>query len=253
MTRGRSGSTAVIDELSKSSALCAMQELFLIYDFDNIQDVSEITKVYNLFLPFVLWKRQDWLCKWTPRFLYSDKKWSDYYLEKAESLARLQGAVSFGFKVLSHNLDQWPFLTERLRKRSYQAIYLTRNISRQVLSGMIANSSGIWNTREHIENQPCYTIDLDKFQRSIEWEIAAVDRDYAQLRVEGFNFIVASYEEFCANRQLFYEKIFHFLRLPTELPPRSDYSVIIKDLKSTITNYDEVAESAAAMGIPISP
>lgn len=69
MTRGRTGSTAVIDELNKSQGLCAARELFLIYDFDNIPDVSEITKVYNFLLPFGLWKRDDWLWKWIPHFL----------------------------------------------------------------------------------------------------------------------------------------------------------------------------------------
>jgi len=251
MTRGRTGSTAVINELNKSRGLCAMQELFLIYDFDNVPDIAEIARVYNFLLPFVLWKRQGWLWKWAPHFLYSNKKWAGRYLAKAESLARLQGAASFGLKVLSHNLDEWPFLSELLKSRGYQAIYLTRNIARQVLSGMVANRSGIWNTRGQIESLPCYTIDLDEFQRNVEWEIGAVDKDCARLSAEGFNFIVVSYEEFCANRLLFYEKIFHFLGFPPELPPGSDYSVIIKDLRSTIANYDAVVERAAKIGTPL--
>ncbi len=63
ITRGRTGSTATIDELNKSHSLCALQEFFPIYEFDNIPDVSGIGKVYNILLPFVLWKRQDWLEK----------------------------------------------------------------------------------------------------------------------------------------------------------------------------------------------
>lgn len=47
----------VIDELNKSRGLCVMQELCLIYDFDNIPDISEIAKVYNILLPIVLWRK----------------------------------------------------------------------------------------------------------------------------------------------------------------------------------------------------
>ena len=251
MTRGRTGSTAVIDELNKSRGLCAVQELFLIFDFDNIPDVSEIAKVYDVLLPFVLWKRQDWLWKWMPNFLSDDQQWSGRYLAKAESLARNQGRASFGFKVLSHNFEEWPFLSAALKQRSYRAIYLTLNIARQVLSGMVANRSGIWNTKEGIKNLPCYTIDLDEFQRNVEWEIDAVNMDCARLTTEGFSFIVVTYEEFCADRQSFYDKIFQFLGLPVELPPRSDYSIVIKDLRNTIANYDDVVGRAAAMGMTL--
>ena len=54
MTRGRTVSTAVIHELNKSPSLCAIQELFLICDFDNISDISEIAKMYDMLMPFVL-------------------------------------------------------------------------------------------------------------------------------------------------------------------------------------------------------
>jgi hypothetical protein len=251
MTRGRTGSTAVIDELNKSRGLCAVQELFLIYDFDHIPDVSEITKVYNVILPFVLWKRQDWSRKWMPHFFYRNKQWSDRYLAKTEALAKKRGTSGFGFKVLSHNFDEWPFLSTLLKRRGYRAIYLTRNIARQVLSGMVANQSGIWNTREGIKNLSSYSINLDEFQRNVEWELGAVDRDCARLTAEGFRFIVVAYEEFCTDRQAFYDKIFRFLELPVILPTRSEYSILIKDLRATIANYDAVVERAIAIGMPL--
>lgn len=186
-----------------------------------------------------------------PYFLYNDMLWAARYLEQAEFLARHQGVASFGFKVLSHNFDEWTFLSTLLKRRGYRVIYLTRNIARQVLSGMVANRSGIWNTREGIKNLSSYVIDLDEFQRSVEWEMGAVDRDCARLTAEGFSFIVVTYEEYFADRQSFYDKIFRFLELPGELPPRSDYSVIIKDLRYTIANYDAVVKRAAAIGMPL--
>ena len=249
MTRGRTGSTAVINELNKSRFLCAAQELFVIWDFNK--DNPEFKELWDVLLPFVLWKREAWLWKWMPNFLFNDKQWAGCYLAKAESLARQQGSSSFGFKVLSHNFDEWPFLSAVLKRRGYRAIYLTRNIARQVLSGMIANRSGIWNTKQDTENLARYSIDLDEFQWNVEWEMGAIKSDYARLNAEGFDFIVVTYEQFCADRQSFYDKIFRFLGLPFELPPRSDYSVIIKDLRHTITNYDAVVERAAAIGMTL--
>jgi hypothetical protein len=240
-----------MDEMNKSRSLCAAQELFLVYDFDRIPDVSEITKVYDVILPFVLWRRQDWPQNWMPRVLYDTKQWSNRYLAKAEALAIERGAASFGFKVLSHNLEEWPFLSGLLKERSYRAIYLVRNITRQVLSGMVANQSGLWNSREEVKHPGPYVIDVDDFQRRIEWTVGAIERDRAWLKAEGFEFIVVMYEELCHNRQSFYEKIFDFLELPIELPPKSDYSVIIKDLRSTIANYEVLLERAAAMGVPV--
>ena len=78
-----------------------------------------------------------------------------------------------------------------------------------------------------------------------------METDLAKLKAEEFDFVVVSYEEFYGNRQSFYEKIFQFLGLPTELPQKSDYSVIIKDLRHTISNYNAVVERAAAIGMPL--
>jgi hypothetical protein len=249
MTRGRTGSTAIVDELNRSRSLRVTQELFLKYNFEKPGPYFH--HLYDLVLPFVLWKQKEGSRKWTPSRLWSNHRWADDYLAKAEALAGQQGAASFGFKVLSHNFDEWPFLSALLKRRGYRVIYLTRNLARQVLSGMVANQRGIWNTREDIRNVSSYFINLDEFQRHVEWERKAIENDLTWLTAEGSPFISVTYEEFCTNRLSFYTKIFHFLELPAELPPRSDWSVLIKDLRSTIANYDTVIERAAVMGIPL--
>ena len=142
MTRGRTGSTAVIDELTKSRSLCAMHELFLMYNF--VEHTPAFEKIYNLLLPFDLWKLQGWWLRWMPPFIYSDDLWARRYLEKAERLARHQGVAGFGFKVLSYHFDERPFLNALLKQQGYQVLYLTRNVARQVLSGMVAAQSGIY-------------------------------------------------------------------------------------------------------------
>ncbi len=278
MTRGRTGSTAVLDELNKSSSICATQELFIITHFSNTSNkicaklfdlvlpavfwkrMYQFTSTpdknsgvyYDLVFPFPRWKQEHWFWKWIPLILNMDKIGADHYLREAESLAEQRRVAGFGFKVLSHQFDEKPFLSHLLKRRDYRrVIYLTRNATRQVLSGMIAAQRGVYNTQEKFEDVRRYQIDLDEFQRLLDGQIQSVKRDLARLKADGFDFIVVSYEEFCADRQVFYEKIFNFLELPTELPPRSDWSIVIKDLRYTIANYDAVVERATEIGMPL--
>lgn len=250
MTRGRTGSTAVIDELTKSS-ICAMHELFLMHKLDV--HTPEFKKIYELLLPFDLWKPHAWWLRWMPSSIWGDAPWARRYLEKAEGLATHQGMAGFCFKVLSHQFDQRPFLKDLLRQRGYQAVYLTRNLARQVLSGMVASQRGVYNSLQGPESSSCYQIDVDEFEQLVQWEKRAVVEDRALLSEAGFVFAAVSYEEFCADRQSFYESIFQFLGLPAELPPTSDFSIMIRDLRTTIENYDAVAERAASMGVILEP
>jgi hypothetical protein len=245
ITQGRTGSTAIIDELNTCHALRVAQELFTIYHFAH---PSEFEFIYDFIWPFNAWKRQ----KLGQPFSDSDALFANDYLAQAEELAREQGAAGFGFKVLSnHFLLERPFLSALLKRRGYQAVYLTRNLFREVISLMVAEERGVYNTREKSEDLRRYSIDLDKFEERIQRKVEDVEIDIARLKAEGFDFIIVTYEEFCTDRQSFYNKIFHFLDLPTELPSRSDWAVMIKDLRYTIANYDEVVERAAAIGVPL--
>jgi hypothetical protein len=151
----------------------------------------------------------------------------------------------------NHFLLERPFLSALLKRRGYQAVYLTRNLFRQVISGMVAEERGIYNTTEKSEDLRRYSIDLNKFEKLAQFMRLGIEADITQLKMEGFDFIIVTYEDFCTDRQSFYDKIFHFLDLPTELPPRSDWAVMIKDLRYTIANYDAVVERAAAIGVPL--
>ena len=247
MTRGRTGSTAVIDELNMSNSLRVAQELFLIYNFNHMPNFESL---YDFILPFDEWKIEKRESSSIEKDIFT---WATDYLEEAESVARQQGMVGFGLKVLSHHFKERSFLSTLLKQRGYKAVYLTRNLSRQVISGIIAVERGIYNTKDKIEDSHRYHIDLDKFQEMVLWEAQSVEEDLAQLKSKGFEFIVVSYENFREERRSFYNRIFQFLGLPTELPPSSEYSITIKDLRNTIENYDEVAERAAAIGVPIDP
>jgi hypothetical protein len=179
---------------------------------------------------------------------YSESLQAHRYLVRAEELAQRKGVKGFGWKVLSHQLDDRPYLAKLLKQHGYRAIYLKRNSVRQVLSGMVANQRGIYNSLEKIVDERRYYIKLDDFQRRVQWERECVKRDCAWLRAEGFDFVEVSYEDFCDNREIFYGKIFSLLNMPLELPPPSNFVKMIKDPKMVIENYDEVADVAAALG-----
>lgn len=243
VTRGRTGSTATLDELDKSSVLCTTRELFSTHDF------AEKPKGYfKLLPPFDVWKQRG--CWWKSMFPkhFSDPRQAYRYLRLVEKLAHSRGVKGFGWKVLSHHFEERPFLIELLKKHGYRVVYLKRNSARQVLSGMVANQRGIYNSQEKIVDERRYAINIDEFKWHIEWERESVKRDIARLEAEGFDFVVVKYEDYCDNREVFFGKIFNLLNLSLELPPPSDFKKMIEDPEMVIENYAEVAAVATSFG-----
>jgi LPS sulfotransferase NodH len=245
MTRGRTGSTAVMDELAKSSRICATQELFLLFD---PRDNPQVDGIYTLIAPYDLWRDDSW---WKRALISRRESWlANAYLSRAEKLAvHKSGATAFGFKVLANQFDERPFMCVLLGRRHYKAIYLTRSIARQVISGMVANQCGIFNTTEKTADTRRYTIDVGRFRELVEWEAGCVVSDHDFLKKNGFEFCTVAYEEFITDRSAFYGRIYDFLGVPFEMPPASDFVVMIRDLAHTIENYDEVAACAKSMGM----
>ena len=246
VTSGRTGSTAVIDELGKASSLVTTQELFL--RKINMQQWIAEEKLYKLLPRFDDWMAQ--LSRWKRKYLpmYSDARQAEIYLGHAEELAQAQGAKGFGWKVLSHHFEQRHFLGHLLKQRGYRALYLRRNPLRQALSGMVANQRGIFNSLKKIEDDHRYHIDLDELQKETLMRRKRVTMDCEILREYGLDYIEIDYEDYCENRESFYSKIFTFLTLPIELPPKSDFVKVIEDLRTTLENYDEVEQLATTMG-----
>lgn len=251
MTRGRTGSTAIIDELNKTSRVGSAQELFLKYDFSGKLDL--LSQLYPLAPPFDLWKKHG---SWTTkiyRYCLSDESLINNYLKQIEDIVKTNGKDAFGFKLLSHHFEETPFLDSVLLNRNYHVVYLTRNIPRQVISGMTAKQRGKYNAQveEKYEDVNRYLIDMDEFRNLVRWESIALENDISMLKSKGFEYIMVSYEEFTRSRESFFRKIFDFIGLEMELPHLSSYTVMIKDLKNTIENYKAVAECAASMGMQI--
>lgn len=260
LTRGRTGSTAVIDELNKTGILCATQELFLKYKWDiensspnNWDPKNSSPKkgfTYELLPPYELWKFWKSGAWWKKLLLLlrQEKALAAKYFDEAEDRAQLRNAQGFGFKVLSNNFDERPFLLDILTQRNYKMLYLTRNLAHQVLSGMIANQRGIYNSLEEVNDIHRYSIDLKEFEDRVNWEKQCVENDYALLKKQEHNFLIVSYEEFCEDKQSFFSKVFNFLELPIIIPDPSDYTVVIKDPAYTIENYADVVRCAETLG-----
>jgi LPS sulfotransferase NodH len=241
VTRGRTGSTAVIDELGKASHTCTTQELFLNGRFTE----ESLRQKYKLLLPFDLWKQSG---EWRQRVLPTSWQ-AKHYLTHAAILAQCHGIKAFGWKVLSHHFDERPFLGALLKQQGYRAVYLRRNAVRQVLSGMVAKQRGVYNSMEKVADKCRYHVEIAGFRWLVRWEQECVKNDCAWLVAEGFDFIEVSYEDFCADRRIFYGRIFNFLDLPLEVPPASGFVKMIHDLKLVIENYDEVVDAATEFGV----
>lgn len=244
VTRGRTGSTAVLDELARTPGVSATQELFLRYDFDN--DPDFVKQNYNLLMPFDLWRKEKWR-----RFLfhyYSESRQACRYLRVAEKIAEDNGLAAFGWKLLSHHFDERPYIEGLLRYYKYSVIYLKRSIVHQVLSGMVAKQRGVYNSLKKISDNGRYLINPEEFRWHVQWERDCVNKDIARLKSAGFKFIEVDYELFCSDRKDFYDRIFDFLGLPQMIPPTSDFVKVIGDLELTIGNFDDIRDIATEMG-----
>lgn len=246
MTRGRTGSTVILDELNRTNGIWADTELFLDYEFPD--------DPYEFLTPFNLWRKRflrqaSTLTK--AKFYFRERALAERYLAESEGRALDKGTKSFGFKLLSHHFVEKPYLVDMLLARNYSAIYLRRNVARQVLSGMVANQRKVYNTISRYEDPTRYIIDLDTLQGLINSETVEVEKDIANLSKYGFDHIVVTYEEFCQNRSNFFNCIFNFLGASHDLPPKSNYSVMIKDLSQTIENYQDVLDRIEEMGLEL--
>jgi hypothetical protein len=317
MTRGRTGSSAIIDEFDKVSSIIAKQELFLHYENERrlkqYQDYVELFAQQCSFEAWKQWKTEQWshdrslethfllrfaseeqlkeaylndivpsLRDDTPitdgaidsafevwrlkklelwrkkrslfarlRRLSTKKRLARIYLDYVEGTVARKGARAFGFKVLSHHFDQVPYLKGMLTSRGYNALYLTRNIPRQVISGLVARQRGLYNTNKEYKDERRYNVDVEEFEDRVKWEELGVKNDLLLLRKAGFPFIEISYEEFMTDRRRFFERTLGFIGVPPELPQASSYAILIKDLEYSVENFEEVAQRAARIGMKI--
>jgi LPS sulfotransferase NodH len=255
MTRGRTGSTAIIDEINAIKNVSAEQELFRKEDFRDVMKKLFMQRYEsNVVIPYELWKlwkRQASCPNDIQEESQVNRELVGAYLDEMSLIAQKNGKVVFGFKLLSHHFVETTFLKENIIDKNFGIIYLTRNLPRQVISGIIAKRRGVYNATNYRDDTR-YKIDLKEFENLVRWEAQAVQNDLAFVESCNLDLIKVSYEDFLSNRQDFFSRVLGFLGVGFEMPITSSYSVMIKDLRHTVENIDEVLERITEMGMKIS-
>lgn len=265
-TRGRTGSTAIVDELGKHPEITTMQELFI-----KLEKAPRLLEAYQKYgkdfykhiesqfavLPFDAWlKRYSKINLYGFGSLYIGQGGcytraglTNRYLAMAEKVVNKEGK-KFGFKVLANHFDEWPDLRGVLKNRSYLAVYLEReNVFRQVISGVVAKHRGVYNRKNYTPTEESFCVDLDEFEMLVRCEQAAVASEKEQLKQWGFDVHIVTYEDFVNERDLFFKHICECLGVSYTLPERTDYSVMISDLSKTVENYEDLVNKVKSMGL----
>lgn len=237
MTRGRTGSSAIVDELGATPATYSAQEIF-----------TQATEPYegDVFPNFEVWKRQ------IPATDRGDEQLAAEYLDLLDQAAVSSGAQALFIKALTVHFHQRPYLKALFKARGYRALYLKRSPTRQTLSGLLARERQLYNTRDPgYRDERRYVIDVAEFRELVKYEVMGFRSETEALRAEGFDFIEITYEDYVADRAAFFGRVFRFLGLPEVTPQPSGFQIMIDDPRARVENYDEVAAVAAQIGAPL--
>ena len=264
-TRGRTGSTAIIDEINKHPEIACWQELFIALSRDPMMaefysrhgvrfDDYEIGMEWRP--SFELWSRQFRKIRVLNRELYLDNKLPattagmvrKYLAELAwRESERHKEAV--GFKLIQIQAENTPGLFKVLKNMRFKAIYLERvNIIKRVISGIIANKRKQYNALNYQPPDDVYTIDLAELDRVVHDELEAVRRQKWMLEKKNFQVLYVTYEDFMEDREKFYKEIFGFLEVDELIPENTAYSIMIPSIRDVVENYDDLHKHVRRMG-----
>ena len=258
LTRGRTGSTAIIDEINKHEDMVCWQELFINLDSDPmLKELYDKLGVdfdrYGLqdwFPTFDLWLKQTKMVKLFSKDLYFYKgklltisKIMKTYLQEMENYAFNLGNQAVGFKLLGHQVPNLPAFLAVLKELDYKVIYLERkNVVKQVLSGVIANKRKVYNQRNYTPDNKSFTVDLNEFKFLVSVEMSEVNIQKSMIEFSENETLYVSYEDFLSDRRRFHTAIFDFLKVEDKEIEESSFSIVIPDVKDVVKNYDEFSE-----------
>ncbi len=241
-----------MDSLNKTSSITTLQELFI--KNKGIKSGRPTKNDRQFIRRYDLWRQEEvnLFSVIIEKLIRSDTSLVRY-LEHVECRTQETGAKAFGFKVLSHHLTQRPKLQDNLLQRGYSALYLTRNLPRQVISGIVAKKRGKYNAHENenYQNDSEFLIDINAFISLIEEEQKHQCKDLNLIHSLGFAHKEITYEGFMSNRDQFFLDIFNFLGLEPENAPDSSYMIMIENLRDTITNYDQIRNTTEKLGLTL--
>jgi hypothetical protein len=235
VTRGRTGSSAVTEELGGLPGLRAEQEVF-----------SQAPNLAHYdFPPFEAWRPAQ------PDPDAEEAVLAERYLDALEADALSRGRTGVVWKALSIHFVQRPYLAGLIQRRGYKALYLRRGFVRQVLSGLVAGQRKLYNTYEAFEDASHYRVDPEQLRSLVTIERYEIGRDLSLLFNGKIPFLEVDYELYLSDRTAFFAQVCAFLGLPPAVPLASRFVVMIPDLAATIENLDEVKAVAAELGEPL--
>ncbi|PCJ83911.1 MAG: hypothetical protein COA54_14695 [Thiotrichaceae bacterium] len=258
LTRGRTGSTAIIDEINKHEDVVCWQELFINLDsdpmlkelYDNFGVDFDRYGLQDWFPTFDLWLKQTKTFKLFSKDVYFYKgklltisKIMKTYLQEMENHAFDLGNQAVGFKLLGHQVLNLPAFLAVLKELDYKVIYLERkNVVKQVLSGVIANKRKVYNQRNYIPDNKSFSVDLNEFKFLVSVEMSEVNVQKSMIEFSEIESLYVSYEDFLSDRKRFHTAIFDFLKVEDKEIEESSFSIVIPDVKNVVENYDEFSE-----------
>jgi len=230
VTRGRTGSSAITQELGQAPGCRSEQEAF---------SRAPPTELFD-FPPFEAWRSE--------RGGDDEAGLADAYLDALERDARDRGCRALFWKLLSNQYAERPYIGELLQRRGYRAIHLRRRPVRQVVSGLVAHQSGVWVTTDPRALRRRYRVDVESLRQLTAIERYATNRDEAWLYRHRLGAVDAAYEDYLADRGAFFARVYAGLGLPEALPEPTRFAVTLPDLEAAIANYDEVRSVAEELG-----
>ncbi len=271
LTRGRTGSTAIIDSLNNIKRITCLQEIFRDFDFydpDLKKFRSKLEKDFKnharVNLNKLFDKNIDRICP----YLYFSKIFKIYgvkdYLEYAESNSRKFGRSRefFGFKVLMNHLESFEqdSLLDTLVEMKYIFFLLKRkNRVAEAISGYFANERQLYHSHPQFKSEKKLIEEKNKEKiyvdpKKIYKEITYMDYNYDKyekiLIDKQVDYKIIYYEDYRDDKDSFFKDILLKLGHPGEYKTKTDYmKVLPEDLSAVISNYTELKEHLKSQGV----
>jgi hypothetical protein len=243
---GRSGSTAIADELSGTRSVVCFQEPIISIDSFPDEDKGGLIDGFREGGIETLAQRRNSVHRYGTVKLVDPTATPASYLDMVEHHKGHTDKLAVGFKSVKGQIETFPDFWPEIAKRGYIAFCLTRrNFVKAALSAVIARQKGFYNTeveeqlKEYREQKVVVPVDmLGDYITEFKDEL----RDAPNyLRKLGFVPHKFYYEDFLADREQFYLRMFDILGLPFEMPEKSTFKKLVPaDLRDFIENHAEV-------------
>ncbi len=241
-TTGRTGSTAICDELNNHPSIVCHQELFStgypdkevqLYNLSFKDLVSEFSPEA---VPFRFYKNQ-----------FDEATCLDEYITYLDQYARNKGAKCSGFKLLYNHATAWEDLDilSKCKRYDYSVLHCIRvDLAKLILSGIIADAKGVYNSKERVDFDEKILIDIERVKYLVKSRASTYERFENILKEHKFRYKNIKYEDYISERSSFYYNISNFLGIEHITPSLTDWKKMTPDsLEEIIENYhDLIAE-----------